>query len=182
VESPTHFLCERQLKIDQLKSDKSEKGEDGKTEGAQDGDSEELPKGCGFVFPRTVCKREITRDEAETYLANRKTDLLEDFTSRFGRPFSATLTLKENGRHGFEFPARKARGGKADADKASGAKRKKTTRKKTKKKKATKKKTAKKKATKKKTAKKKATKKKAGKKKAVKKSATKKKSLAESPS
>jgi DNA topoisomerase-3 len=192
VESPTHFLCERQFKIDQLKNEKSEKGEDGKTEGAQDGDSEELPKGCGFVFPRTVCKREITRDEAEVYLANRKTDLLEDFTSRFGRPFSAMLTLKENGRHGFEFLPRKPRGGKADVEQASGAKRKKATKKKTKKKKTTKKKATKKKATKKKTSKKAATKKKTGtkaatkkkvsKKAATKKSATKKKTVAEPPS
>jgi DNA topoisomerase-3 len=159
VESPTHYLCERQLKIDQLKSDKAEKGEAKLPKGEKDPEIEALPKGCGFVFPRTVCKREITRDEAEVYLANRKTDLLEDFTSRFGRPFSATLVLKETGRHGFEFPPRKPRGGKAGEAQASGAKRKK--KKKTTKKKATKKKTAKKKTAKKKTAKKKATKKKA---------------------
>src|SRR4029453_13233166 len=70
---------------------------------------------CGFVMPRTVCKREITREEAEYYLAEGKTDLLTDFTSRFGRPFSATLVLKENGRHGFEFPPRKPRGAAAEA-------------------------------------------------------------------
>jgi DNA topoisomerase-3 len=170
VESSTQYLCARQLKIDQLKSEKSENG---KTEGAEDGESEELPKGCGFVFPRTVCKREITRDEAETYLTNRKTDLLEDFTSRFGRPFSATLSLKENGRHGFEFPPRKPRGGKAGEGKASGAKRKKKT---------TKKKTTKKKVTKKKATKKKTTKKKVTKKKAATKSTTKKKTTVENSS
>ena len=82
---------------------------------------------------------------------------MEDFTSRFGRPFSATLVLKENGRHGFEFPPRKPRGGKAGEKQASGAKRKKkTTKKKATKKNATKKKTTKKKAAKKKTTKKKA--------------------------
>ena len=190
VESPIQYLCARQHKIDQLESENSERAESdkkgktesdkkgktesakkGKAERAQEGDSEELPKGCGFVFPRTVCKREITRDEAETYLANRKTDLLEDFTSRFGRPFSATLSLKENGRHGFEFPPRKPRGGKAGEDKVAGAKRKK----KTTKKKTTKKKTTKKKTTQKKVAKKKATQQKTTKKKAAKKKATKKK-------
>ena len=182
VESPTHYLCDHQLKIDQLKSekDKSEEDKSEKTEGAQNGDSEELPKGCGFVLPRTVCKREITREEAEVYLANRKTDLLEDFTSRFGRPFSATLALKENGRHGFEFPPRKPRGGKAGEAQASGAKRKKTKKKKATKKKTTKKKATKKKTTKKKTTKKKATKKKA--KKAPKKSTTAKKVVAETSS
>jgi DNA topoisomerase-3 len=60
------------------------------------------------VLPRTVCKRELTRDEALVYLRDGKTELLTDFTSRFGRPFSAQLVLKENGRHGFEFPPRAA--------------------------------------------------------------------------
>ena len=67
------------------------------------------PPSCGFILPRTVCKREMTREEAEVYLRNGRTDLLEDFTSRFGRPFSAVLVLKENGRHGFEFLPRRAR-------------------------------------------------------------------------
>jgi DNA topoisomerase-3 len=61
-------------------------------------------------MPRTVCKREITREEAEHYLRTGKTELLTDFTSRFGRPFSATLVLKDTGRHGFEFPPRKRAG------------------------------------------------------------------------
>jgi len=146
VESPTQYVCERQLKIEQIKSEREKNGQ---VEGMENGDSEELPKGCGFVLPRTVCKREITREEAEVYIANRKTDLLDDFTSRFGRPFSATLTLKDNGRHGFEFPPRKARSGRAGEAPASGARRKKaaakTTKKKTTKKKAAKKKTSKKK-------------------------------------
>ena len=90
------------------------------------------------MLPRTVCKREITRDEGEGYLANRRTEMLTDFISRFGRPFSATLFIKENGRHGFEFAPRKA-----------GSRRKKTTRKKTTRKKATKKKTGRKTARKK---------------------------------
>jgi DNA topoisomerase-3 len=57
-----------------------------------------------------VCKREITRAEALKILGpDKKTDLLTDFTSRFGRPFSAMLFLKENGRHGFEFAPRQPR-------------------------------------------------------------------------
>jgi hypothetical protein len=45
---------------------------------------------------------------------------LTDFTSRFGRPFSAMLFLKENGRHGFEFQPRQPRGAKG-AEKAEAA-------------------------------------------------------------
>ena len=78
----------------------------------------ERPKSCGFTFPRTVCKREITRDEAIHYVAQKRTELLTDFTSRYGRPFSATLVLRDNGRHGFEFPPR---GKKAEGDAAPGA-------------------------------------------------------------
>ncbi len=92
VESPTLFVCERKLK----------EAEVGKQEGA--------PKSCGLQLPRTVCKREIVRDEALYYLQNRRTELLTDFTSRFGRPFSAVLVMKENGRHGFEFPPRERKG------------------------------------------------------------------------
>ena len=99
VESPTLFVCERALKEAELsREERKKRKEDG------------VPQSCGFVFPRTVCKREITREEAEHYLRTGKTELLTDFTSRFGRPFSATLVLKDTGRHGFEFPPRKRAG------------------------------------------------------------------------
>jgi hypothetical protein len=99
VESPTQFVCERKLKQEELGRDETQ------------------PRSCGFVLPRSVCRREITRDEALVYVRTGKTDLLTDFTSRFGRPFSAILVLKENGRHGFEFPPR---GAKAEAAETSG--------------------------------------------------------------
>jgi DNA topoisomerase-3 len=95
VESSTQFICERKLKEMDLE------------EGV------ERPKSCGFVFPRTVCKREITRDEATHYIKSKRTELLTDFTSRYGRPFSAILVLRDNGRHGFEFLPRG--GAKTDA-------------------------------------------------------------------
>jgi DNA topoisomerase-3 len=95
VESPTQFICERKLKE------------------AEGQGADVAAKSCGFVFPRTVCKREISREEAEVYLAKGRTDLLTEFTSRFGRPFSATLVLNKNGRHGFEFPPRAGRGERA---------------------------------------------------------------------
>jgi len=106
----------------------------------------QVPEGmeyCSFLLPRTVCKREITRAEAEAYLREKKTPTFEDFTSRKGRPFSAYLFLKDNGRHGFEFPPR----GKAEDGATAGSGKKKAGKKKT----ASKKKTS---TTKKKTAKK----------------------------
>jgi DNA topoisomerase-3 len=61
---------------------------------------------------RIVCKREITREEAGH--CRDSGGLLTEFTSRFGRPFSATLVLKENGRHGFEFQPREPRAGRRE--------------------------------------------------------------------
>jgi DNA topoisomerase-3 len=103
VESPTQFVCERKLKE------------------AENGGAAEAAKSCGFVFPRTVCKREISREEAEVYLAKGRTELLTEFTSRYGRPFSATLVLKKNGRHGFEFPPRQGRAARAPEAAGEGA-------------------------------------------------------------
>ena len=43
----------------------------------------------------------------------RATDWIEDFTSRKGRPFTARLVLKANGRHSFEFKPREKKPGAA---------------------------------------------------------------------
>ena len=80
----------------------------------------EVPEGmeyCAFVLPRTICKRELTRDEATDLIVKGKTELLPEFTSKRGRPFSAILLIRENGRYGFEFPPR----GAAAAEGAEGA-------------------------------------------------------------
>ncbi len=154
VESPTFFVCERKLKEEEL------------------GKDEDRPKSCGFQLPRTVCKREISREEALVYLGTGKTELLTDFTSRFGRPFSATLVLRKTGRHGFEFPPRAGRGGGSEAG-GEAATRKKAARKPGTRKKTTRKKTTRKKTTGKKTSRKKATRKKSAKKATRKKSAAK---------
>lgn len=96
-----------------------------------------------------VCKREITREEAEVYLATGRTEVLENFISKRGRPFKATLFRKETGRHGFEFPPRgesgssKKTGGKAKSSKKTTKKTAKKTTKKTAAKKTTSKSTSK---------------------------------------
>jgi len=175
-ESPTQFLCERALK-------RAEEAQDAKAKAAKEGGAAEAKtakkrkaaktevdvaeQGCGFVLPRTVCKREIARDEAEVYLKTKNTGLLTEFTSRFGRPFAATLVLKPNGRHGFEFQPREG-GRKKGAGKKKTAK--KTPAKKSGAKKKAKKSAAKKAATKKPGARKKA--KKSASKKAPRKSST----------
>ena len=124
IETPTQYICAGRHKIEE-ECDREE-AEAKKTDDAprRKAARKKRKEACPFVFPRTVCKREIERDEALHYLKNGRTELLTDFTSRFGRPFSATLFLKENGRHGFEFPPRgaAARGDGEDADAKGGTK------------------------------------------------------------
>ena len=174
IETPTHFICTTRLRAEKEKDAFREAKRRAKEKGEPAPEKPAPPDHEGFVLPRTVCKREITRDEALHYLRHGRTELLEDFTSRFGRPFSATLVLKDNGRHGFEFPPRKkagaaAGGGEAAAGDRQRPGRKAGGRKKTTRKSATRKKTAakttRKKATRKKAARKKATRKKGARKK-----------------
>ncbi len=106
IETSTQFICPKRLKSDELEAAFKLARKEARAKGEPLPEKPEKPENCGFVLPRTVCKREITREEAQYYLAHGRTELLTDFTSRFGRPFSATLVLKENGRHGFEFPPR----------------------------------------------------------------------------
>lgn len=75
----------------------------------------------GVKLPRTICKRTMTREDVKPLLdpVLRATDWIEDFTSRKGRPFTARLVLKPNGKHGFEFKPRERKAGAP----AGGAKR-----------------------------------------------------------
>ena len=90
----------------------------------------------GPVLPKVVCHREIAQDEARQFFSETgKTEILDDFVSKRGRPFRGALVRKTTGKHGFEFPPREPRAKKTTV--------KKTTAKKT----TAKKKTAKKKTT-----------------------------------
>ncbi len=82
TESPTHFECTGEGEAD----------------------------GCGLMMPRTVCQREMTRNDLASYFSvDGATGWIEDFISRKGRAFKARLVRKPNGRHGFEFPPREPR-------------------------------------------------------------------------
>jgi DNA topoisomerase-3 len=62
-------------------------------------------KPCKFKLSKTILGRDIPKEQAQKLLATGKTDLLEGFISKRGRPFSAYLKL-EDGKVGFEFPER----------------------------------------------------------------------------
>jgi len=97
----------------------------------------------GIKMPRTVCQRQMTRDDLRPFFDPEvgHTDWIEDFISRKGRPFTARLVRKPNGRHGFEFKPRERKPKKGDGDGDAAPKKAKR---KTTKKKAVKKKTARK--------------------------------------
>jgi len=64
-------------------------------------------KPCKFKLSKTILGREIPKEQAHKLLTNGKTDLLDGFISKRGRPFSAYLKL-EDGKVGFEFPEKAA--------------------------------------------------------------------------
>jgi DNA topoisomerase III len=64
-------------------------------------------KPCKFKLSKTILGKDIPEEQAQKLLTTRKTDLLEGFISKRGRPFSAYLKL-EDGKVGFEFPEKTA--------------------------------------------------------------------------
>jgi DNA topoisomerase-3 len=64
-------------------------------------------KPCKFKLSKTILGREIPKEQAQKLFATGRTDLLEGFISKRGRPFSAYLKL-ENEKVGFEFPEKTA--------------------------------------------------------------------------
>jgi len=65
-------------------------------------------KPCKFKLSKTILGREIPKGQARKLLTTGKTDLLDAFISKRGRPFAAYLKL-EDGKIGFEFPEKPAR-------------------------------------------------------------------------
>jgi DNA topoisomerase-3 len=65
-----------------------------------------------FKVGRLMCQKEITREQAIQLVTRGKTDLIEKFTSKKGRPFDAYL-VRQGARISWEFPPRKPREGGA---------------------------------------------------------------------
>ncbi len=72
----------------------------------------------GFVLPRIVCHRQMSRADVIPYITNGKSELIEDFISRFNKPFKGYLVLKPTGKHGFEFLPRASKRKAATSDDA----------------------------------------------------------------
>ncbi len=61
-----------------------------------------------FKVGRLMCQREISREQAVQLVTRGKTDLIEKFTSKKGRPFDAFL-VRQGPKISWEFPPRKPR-------------------------------------------------------------------------
>jgi DNA topoisomerase-3 len=61
---------------------------------------------CKFKISKTILQQPIERAQAAKLLAESKTDLLDKFISKAGRPFPAYLVMDDMGKVTFEFPPR----------------------------------------------------------------------------
>ncbi|MBP6601732.1 MAG: DNA topoisomerase III [Verrucomicrobiales bacterium] len=64
--------------------------------------------GCKARLSREMCKFEIPREQAIKYFTQGKTDIIDKWISKRGRPFQAALTCNATGKRmlGWEFPPR----------------------------------------------------------------------------
>ncbi len=67
------------------------------------------PRTCDFRSGKIILQQPIEREQMEKLLASGKTDLLNRFISKKGRPFKAFLVKTPGGKIGFEFQARVAK-------------------------------------------------------------------------
>lgn len=77
-------------------------------------------EGCDFRTGKIILQRPIERAQVEKLLVTGKTDLLDKFISKKGRPFKAFLVYKD-GRVSFEFEPRGEKKPKSAAEKAAPA-------------------------------------------------------------
>ena len=61
---------------------------------------------CKFKINREILQQPIEPAQAQKLLAERKTDLLDKFISKAGKPFAAYLVMDEKGKVTFDFPPR----------------------------------------------------------------------------
>jgi DNA topoisomerase-3 len=63
-------------------------------------------EGCSFRMGKIMCQRPIEKEQVQKLLTQGKTDLLDKFISKKGRPFKAFLVLGPDKKVGWEFEPR----------------------------------------------------------------------------
>jgi uncharacterized C2H2 Zn-finger protein len=66
-------------------------------------------QGCTFRTGKIILQRTIEKEQVQKLLAGGRTDLIDKFISKKGRPFKAFLVVGEGGKVGFEFEPRKGK-------------------------------------------------------------------------
>jgi DNA topoisomerase III len=66
-------------------------------------------QGCTFRTGKIILQRTIEKEQVQKLLTNGRTDLIDKFISKKGRPFKAFLVVGEGGKVGFEFEPRKGK-------------------------------------------------------------------------
>ena len=74
----------------------------------------------GFSMPRIICQRPISHEELAYFLENGRTELLENFISKYNKPFKGYVVLNPTtGRYGFEFAPRFPKAASAENNEAA---------------------------------------------------------------
>lgn len=68
--------------------------------------SQRETKPCKFSIKKTILEQPIERAQAQKILETKKSDLLDKFISKSGKPFPAFLVMDAKGKITFEFPER----------------------------------------------------------------------------
>jgi len=63
-------------------------------------------KSCKFKIGKMILEQPIESAQAQKILATSKSDLLEKFISKAGKPFPAFLVMDKKGKITFDFPPR----------------------------------------------------------------------------
>ena len=63
-------------------------------------------KRCTFKIGKVILEQPIEPAQAKKILATKKSDVLEKFISKAGKPFPAFLVMDKKGKITFEFPPR----------------------------------------------------------------------------
>ena len=68
--------------------------------------SQRAEKSCKFKIGKTILEQPIEPAQAQKILATKKSDLLDKFISKAGKPFPAFLVMDAKGKITFDFPPR----------------------------------------------------------------------------
>jgi DNA topoisomerase-3 len=68
--------------------------------------SQRVEKSCKFSIKKTILEQPIDAVQAAKILDKKKSDVMEKFISKSGKPFPAFLVMDKKGKITFEFPER----------------------------------------------------------------------------